>query len=80
MNMVFAGARITDDVVKTLATLQGNAAMTQVYLDTIDEVTRTIILNIADDDDENLVTLSQLSILQYIRRDLLSLAEPIDVG
>lgn len=80
MNMEFAGARITDDVVKTLATLQGNAAMTQVYLETIDEVTRTIILNIDDDDDENLVTLSQLSILQYIRRDLLSLAEPIDVG
>lgn len=80
MNMKVAGARITDDVVKTLATLQGNAAMTQVYLETIDEVTRTIILNIADDDDENLVTLSQLSILQYIRRDLLSLAEPIDVG
>lgn len=80
MNMEFAGARITDDVVKTLATLQGNAAMTQVYLETIDEVTRTIILNIDGDDDENLVTLSQLSILQYIRRDILSLAEPIDVG
>lgn len=80
MKMEVAGAQITDDVVKTLATLQGNAAMTQVYLETIDEVTRTIILNIADDDEENLLTLSQLSILQYIRRDLLTLAEPLDVG
>jgi len=74
-----AGAQITDAVVETLDTLQNQPELTQLYIETLDVVTRSVILDISGDDTQDSATLSRLRALQMIRRDLLSLAMPPDV-
>lgn len=79
MRIEIAGAQITDAVVEVLDTLQNNRDVTEVYLQTLDEVTRSVILDLSGADDEaDTQTLSRLRALQMIRRDLLTLAMPPD--
>lgn len=79
MRIEIAGAQITDAVVEVLDTLQNNRDITEVYLQTLDEVTRSVILDLSGADDEaDTQTLSRLRALQMIRRDLLTLAMPPD--
>lgn len=79
MRIEIAGAQITNAVVEVLETLQNNRDITEVYLQTLDEVTRSVILDLSGADDEaDTQTLSRLRALQMIRRDLLTLAMPPD--
>ena len=79
MRVEIAGAQITDAVVETLDTLQNQPELTQLYIETLDVVTRSVILDISGDDTQDSATLSRLRALQMIRRDILSLAMPPDV-
>ncbi len=79
MRIEIAGAQITEAVVEVLDTLQNNHDITEVYLQTLDEVTRSVILDLSGADEEaDTRTLSRLRALQMIRRDLLALAMPPD--
>lgn len=79
MRIEIAGAQITDAVVETLDTLQNQPELTQLYIETLDVVARSVILDISGDDTQDSATLSRLRALQMIRRDILSLAMPPDV-
>lgn len=79
MRIELAGAQITDAVVEVIDTLQNRPELTQLYFEVIDDLTRSIILNISGDDAKDLAMLSDLHLLQSIRRDLLTLAEPPDL-
>lgn len=79
MRIEIAGAQITDAVVEVLDTLQNQQGVAQAYVDTLDRLTRSVILDISGDDTEDSATLSRLRALQMIRRDLLSLVMPPDV-
>lgn len=79
MRIEIAGAQITDAVVEVLDTLQNQQELTRLYLETLDAVTRSVILNISGDEAEDSATLSRLRALQMIRRDLLSLAMPPNI-
>ena len=78
MRIEIAGAQITDAVVEVLDTLQNEAGVLQSYIDTLDRLTRSEILNMPEDNPDDSATLPRLRILQMIRRDLLSLAMPPD--
>ncbi|MDE6270289.1 MAG: hypothetical protein K2M12_05475, partial [Muribaculaceae bacterium] len=48
--------------------------------ETIDELTRTLIVDISDDSaDADITTMSRLRALQMIRRDIVTLSNPPDV-
>lgn len=79
MRLEVAGAQITDAVVETLENLQNDPVMTQHYIDTIDRTTRKVIDNFSGDDNHDSAAISDLKVLQMIRRDILSLAMPPDV-
>lgn len=79
MRIEIAGAQITDAVAETLDTLQNQPELTRLYIETLDVVTRSVILDLSGDDMEDSATLSRLRALQMIRRDILSLAMPPDV-
>lgn len=81
MRIEIAGAQITDTVVEVLDTLQNHRDVTEIYLQTLDEVTRTVILDLSGFDEEtDSRTLSRLRALQMIRRDLTTLSMPPDVS
>ena len=80
MRIEIAGAQITDAVVDVIETLQSSPEITKTYINTIDELTRTVILDLsAADDEADAVTLSRVRVLQMIRRDIIALATPPDV-
>ena len=79
MRIEIAGAQITDAVVETLETLQNDRDVAQLYIDTLDRLTRSVILDLSDDDTEDFSTLSRLRALQMMRRDIVALAMPPDV-
>lgn len=80
MRIEIAGAQITDAVVDVLDTLQNNHDVAEIYLQTLDEVTRSVILDLSGSDEEaDTRTLSRLRVLQMIRRDLITLSMPPDV-
>lgn len=79
MRLEVAGAQITDAVVEVLDTLQNQPDLTKVYLQTLDDVTRIVILDLSGEDAEaDLKTLSRLRALQMVRRDIATLAAPPD--
>lgn len=80
MRIEVAGAQITDAVVDVLDTLQNDRDIINMYVRTIDELTRSTILDMtATDDESDTATMSKLRVLQMIRRDLTTLATPPDV-
>ncbi len=79
MRIEAAGAQITDAVVEVVEELQTNQELTKLYIETLDEVTRAVILDIDGLDDHDQQTLSRIRVLQMIRRDLLKIANPPDV-
>lgn len=79
MRIEIAGAQFTDTVVDVIETLQTQQDVANLYLDTIDEVTRMAILDISGDDEEDSEILGRLRALQMIRRDIVTLATPPDV-
>ena len=79
MRIEIAGAQITDAVAEVLDTLQNQPELTKVYLQTLDELTRTVILDLtAIDEESDSLTLSRLRTLQMIRRDIITLSMPPD--
>lgn len=78
MRLEVAGAQITDAVVEVLDTLQNNAELASLYLKTLDELTRSVILDISGIDADDSVTLGRLRTLQMIRRDIAALSTPHD--
>lgn len=75
MRLEVGGAQITESMVEVLETLQSQPEVAKVYLQTLDEVTRSVILDISSLDDESDVrTLSRLRALQMIRRDIVTFA------
>jgi len=80
MRIEIAGAQITDAVVEVLDSLQNQTELTTIYLQTLDELTRSVILDLSGSDEEaDSRTLSRLRAFQMIRRDLLMLSMPPDV-
>ncbi len=80
MRIEAAGAQITDAVIEVLDTLQNQPELRDAYIETIDEVSRSVILDLTVTDTESDArTLSRLRALQMIRRDILTLATPPDV-
>ena len=80
MRLEAAGAQITDAVIEVLDTLQNQPELRDAYIETIDEVSRSVILDLtATDTESDARTLSRLRALQMIRRDILTLATPPDV-
>ena len=80
MRLEAAGAQITDAVIEVLDTLQNQPELRDAYIETIDEVSRSVILDLTVTDTESDArTLSRLRALQMIRRDILTLATPPDV-
>lgn len=77
MRIEIGGAQVTDAVVEVLDTLQNQPEIVRSYLQVIDSVSRTIILDISDEDDTE--AMSRLRALQMIRRDIVTLATPPDV-
>lgn len=79
MRIVVAGAEITDAVVDTLDTLQNEADIAKSYMKALDELTRSIILDLDGADAEaDALTLSRLRVLQMLRRDIGILSAPPD--
>lgn len=79
MRIEIAGAQITDAVVDIIDTLQNDRDITRVYLEAIDEITRTVILDItAADEEADSRVLGRIRALQMIRRDLATLSSPPD--
>ena len=80
MRIEVAGAQVTDDVVDVLDTLQNHRDVVDMYVRTLDELTRSVILDVtAADDESDTSAMSKLRVLQMIRRDLTTLATPPDV-
>lgn len=79
MRIEVAGAQITDAVVEVVEELQTNQQLTRKYVETLDQVTRTVILDLEGLDDRDSDTLARIRVLQMIRRDLLRIATPPDV-
>lgn len=79
MRIEVAGAQITDAVVDVLDTLQNDRDIVDMYVRTLDELTRCVILDITADDESDTAAMSKLRVLQMIRRDLMTLATPPDV-
>lgn len=80
MRLEAAGAQITDAVIEVLDTLQNQPELRDAYIETIDEVSRSVILDLtATDTESDARTLSRLRALQMIRLDILTLATPPDV-
>ena len=79
MRIEIAGAQITEAVVEVLENLQVQQDITNLYLNTLDEVTRMVILDISGVDEEDTKVLGRLRTLQMIRRDIATLATPPDV-
>lgn len=79
MRIEVAGAQITDAVVDVLDTLQNDRDIVDMYVRTLDELTRSVILDITADDESDAAAMSKLRVLQMIRRDLMTLATPPDV-
>lgn len=79
MRIEVAGAQITDAVVDVLDTLQNDRDVVDMYVRTLDELTRCVILDITADDESDTAAMSKLRVLQMIRRDLTTLATPPDV-
>ena len=79
MRIEIAGAQITDAVVEVLDTLQNQRDLTNIYISTLDELTRLVILDISGDETQDSPTLARLRALQMIRKDLLTLSTPPDV-
>ena len=78
MRIEIAGAQITDAIVEVLDTLQNQRDLTNIYISTIDELTRLVILDTSGDEDQDSPTLAHLRALQMIRKDLLTLSAPPD--
>lgn len=76
MRIEIAGAQITESVVDVIETLQVEREIRRQYVDTLDYLTRYIIMDINGDDEEDAATLGRLRVLQMLRRDINTLADP----
>ena len=75
MRLEVGGAQITESMVEVLETLQTQPKVTEAYLQALDEVTRSVILDISGlDDESDIRTLARLRALQMIRRDIVTFA------
>ncbi len=78
MRIEISGAQITDAVVEVIEELQTNAELLKLYADTLDELTRRVILDIEGIDGRDAEVLARIRTLQMIRRDILAIARPAD--
>lgn len=79
MRIEVAGAQITDSVAEVLDSWQNDGGMADIFIDALDTLTRSVILDLSGSDEErDAVTLSRLRALQLMRRDILTLSRPAD--
>lgn len=77
MRMEIGGAQLTEGLIAVLETLQNSRAVKRMYVETIDRLCRRILLDIdGADEGSDAETLGTLRVLQMIRRDIETLADP----
>ena len=79
MRIEIAGAQVTEAVVDVLETLQNQPEIVKTYIDTIDYITRSTILDIEGGEESDMEVMARLRALQMLRRDILAISSPPDV-
>lgn len=79
MRMEIGGAQVTDSVVDVLDTLQNQPEIVKTYINVIDEITRSSILDISGDEEDDVAIMARLRALQMMRRDIATLSSPPDL-
>lgn len=79
MRMEIGGAQVTDSVIDVLDTLQNQPEIVKTYINVIDEITRSSILDISGDEEDDVAIMARLRALQMMRRDIASLSSPPDL-
>ena len=76
MKQIINGVELTlnSDILEVIRTLQVHRDVTDLYLRVIDDITRTIILDIDAPEPDDELTMSRLRGIQSIRRDIVTLA------
>lgn len=77
--MEIGGAQVTDSVIDVLDTLQNQPEIVKTYINVIDEITRSSILDISGDEEDDVAIMARLRALQMMRRDIASLSSPPDL-
>lgn len=78
MRMEIAGAQVTAAMVDVIEELQTNTELLKLYTDTLDDLTRKVVLDIDGIDENDSAVLGIIRVLQMIRRDIITLANPPD--
>ena len=78
MRIEIGGAMVTDAVVEVLDTLHNRPEIVKTYINVIDEITRSSILDISGDEEDDVAIMARLRALQMMRRDIKTLATPPD--
>ncbi len=79
MSLEVGGGQWTDAVIETLDALQNQAGLAQLYVETLDALIRSTILNISGEEADDSAVLSRIRTLKLIRRDIIALAMPAGV-
>ena len=74
MKVTMAGAKISDAIVEVIDTLQNFSELRDCYLRAIDELTRIVILNNDDINEDGSTAMERLHTLQLIRQDIVTLS------
>ena len=72
------GVVLTEKALEIIFQLQNNTGMKEMYLDMIDEITRTMILNIEPDDIPENVNFARIRALTMLRCDIEELSKTQD--
>ena len=78
MRVEIAGAQVTAAMVDVIEELQTNTELLKLYTDTLDDLTRKVVLDIDGIDENDSAVLGIIRVLQMIRRDIITLANPPD--
>lgn len=78
MRMEIAGAQVTAAMVDVIEELQTNTELLKLYTDTLDDLTRKVVLDIDGIDENDSAVLGIIRVLQMIRRDIITMANPPD--
>lgn len=78
MRMEIAGAQVTAAMVDVIEELQTNTELLKLYTDTLDDLTRKVVLDIDSIDENDSAVLGIIRVLQMIRRDIITIANPPD--
>lgn len=74
------GIVLTGKVMEVIFQLQNNTGMKEMYIDVIDEVTRSLILNVRPDNIPDNVNFARIKALTMLRCDIETLFKARDDG